>query len=98
MRHVDHGLDQLRTIATLVHLGNEALVDLQQGDRQTGQVHERREPGAEVVQGEAHAQFAERIHGQAHLIAAAHHRGFGQLELQPVPVHATLVDQALQGR
>jgi len=61
-------------------------------------VHERREAGAEIVQRKAHAELAQRMHGALYLLAAAHHRGFGEFEFQPVRVDAALVDQPVERR
>ncbi len=54
--------------------------------------------GAEVIQREAHAQLAKRLHGGLHLLAAAHDGGFGKLELEPVRIDGALVDQPRQCR
>ncbi|MNE82396.1 hypothetical protein D3C80_1791170 [compost metagenome] len=89
---IDHRADQLTTLRALVHVADETLVDLQQGNRQAAEVHEGGKPRAEVVQGKAHPQPTERQHGLLHLIAAAHHRGLGQLELQPARIDAALCD------
>jgi hypothetical protein len=43
-----------------------------------------RKPGAEVIQRKAHTQPAQGIHGLLDQVAAPHHGGFGQLELQPL--------------
>src|SRR3990167_3330442 len=63
VRQVDHRPHQLAIFRALAHAADKALVDLQQGDRQAVEVHERRETGAEVVQGKAHAQTREGQHG-----------------------------------
>ena len=73
-----------RFSGALTHAADKAFVDFQQGDGQVIQVHKRRETGAKIVQRETHPQTRQRQHGLLHLIAAAHHRGFGQLELQPL--------------
>ncbi|MCY1357833.1 hypothetical protein D9M69_443410 [compost metagenome] len=61
-------------------------------------MHERGEAGAEVVQREAHAEPRQAVHGLLHRLAAAHHRGFGELELEPVGLDAALGDQPFEGR
>ncbi|MNJ78068.1 hypothetical protein D3C77_757130 [compost metagenome] len=59
-------------------------------------MHERRKPGAEIIEREAHAQATQRVHGLAHHLVAAHHRRLGQLELKPAGIHTVLEDQATQ--
>ncbi|MNX98956.1 hypothetical protein D3C86_1313840 [compost metagenome] len=61
-------------------------------------MHERREPGAEVVEGEAHTEAPEGVHGLLDQIAATHHGGFGQFELQPLRLDTALGNQATEGR
>ncbi|MDT4771688.1 hypothetical protein FQZ97_37470 [compost metagenome] len=61
-------------------------------------MHERREPGAEVVEGEAHTEAPKGVHGLLDQIAATHHGGFGQLELQPLRFDAALGNQATESR
>jgi hypothetical protein len=41
VRQVDHRVHQLAVLFALLHAADEALVDLQQGDRQAVEVHER---------------------------------------------------------
>jgi len=94
---VDHGVDQLAIFLAQLHAGDEALVDLEQLDRQAVEVDERGKSGAEVVQGETHAQATEGIHGLLDQIVAAHHGRFRQLELQPAGVDAAFADQPAQG-
>ena len=98
MRQVDHRVDQLAVFFAQLHTTDKTAVDLEQGDRQAVQVHERRKTGAKVIQREAHAQAAQGVHGLAHQLVAAHHRGFGQFELKPPGIDAMLNDQPAQGR
>lgn len=95
---VDHGVHQLAVLFTLLHAANEALVDLEQGDRQAVEVHERGEPGAEVVQGETHPQATQGIHGLLDQLAAAHDGGFSEFEFQPLCLDTPLGNQPAQGR
>ncbi|MCY1450534.1 hypothetical protein D9M71_673490 [compost metagenome] len=60
-------------------------------------MHERREPGAKVIEGKTHAQTAEGVHGLSNLLVAAHHCCFGQFEFQPARIDAVLDDQPAQG-
>ncbi|MNR47634.1 hypothetical protein D3C85_1667590 [compost metagenome] len=61
-------------------------------------MHERREPGAKVIQREAHTETAESVHGLLDQIATAHHGGFCQFEFQPLRLNATLGNQPAQRR
>ena len=98
VRQVDHRAHQLAVLGTILHAADEALVDLQQGDGQAVEVDEGGEAGAEVVQGETHADLAQGLHGLLHLLAAAHDRRLGEFELEPLGVDAALADQAVEGR
>ena len=91
-------MHQLAVFFALFHAADKALVDLQQGNRQAVEVHKRRKTGAEIIQGKPHTQPAKGVHGLLDQVAAAHHGGFGQFELQPLRFHAALGNQAAEGR
>jgi len=59
----------------------ERAVDLQLVDRQAAQIGEARVAGAEVVDGEAHAELADRFERGDVLGEARHQHALGDLEL-----------------
>ena len=72
--------------------GDEARVDLQLVERKLPKVRERRAPGAEVVDGEAHAEILERPQGSARCVEIGEQGDLGDLEAQPRRVQLVLLE------
>ena len=64
------------------HLHDERAIDLQRVDGQLGQVVERGESGSEVVDGDAHAQGADRFEQRDPVFDVFHDQAFGDLQFQ----------------
>ncbi len=66
----------------LQHITHEAAVDLQHADRQRPQMRQRRHPGAEIIQRNGAAAFAQPLHQGFGLCEVARRNAFGQLETE----------------
>ena len=62
------------------HVADEDAVDLEGIDRHAGQVGDRREAGAEVIQRNADAGLLERPEGGQDVLDVAHHVDLGEFE------------------
>src|SRR5258708_7681674 len=69
---------------------DEQAVDLDSVHREMLQIVERREPAAEVVEVEAHAQGAQRFDLRARALDVGDRRGLGDLEVEALRRHAVL--------
>ncbi len=78
----DHRRDDRRGVAVAHHRLDEGAVDLDLGDREFAQVGERRVARAEVVEGEVHAEIAERVDHVAHARALGDQHALGDLQTQ----------------
>ncbi len=93
MGQFDHRLDDQPAVAGPGDIGDERLVDLDLGEGQLPQLHQRRIAGAEIVDREADALDAEASQ-RVHQLDQGLGCPFGQLEHQPVgrnlqaPAHA----------
>ena len=76
-------------------VAHERAVDLQQVDRELLEVGERRVAGAEVVDGEPHAEVAQPPEPDGRRGRVLHQRALGDLEDQPVGLEAAAAEQRL---
>ena len=76
--------------------GNETLVDLQRADRETVQVGQRREAGAEVVQLHLDAALAKALQDAQRVRTIVQQRHLGDLQAQATRIGTTCVEQAEQ--
>jgi hypothetical protein len=63
-------------------VAHERAVDLHRVDRQPPQVAEARVAGAEVVHRQPHAQRAQALQRDDHVLGVVHHHALGELELE----------------
>src|SRR5260370_38359169 len=82
MRQVDDGGHQRQPRQVGSHVIYKRTVDLQCVLRQLGQVTERGEAGAEVVDGYAHAHGADRLEDSDTVLDVLHDQAFGDLQFQ----------------
>src|ERR1700694_917756 len=82
MRQGDDGGHQRQSLLRGSHVVHERAVDLQRVHRQFGQVAERREAGAEVVDGDAYAHGADCLKAGDTVLDVLHDQAFGDLQLQ----------------
>src|SRR5450830_1071137 len=82
MTQVNDGGDQRQSLRPGRHVDHERAVDFQLVHRQFGEVGERGEAGAEVVDGYRYAQSADRLHGRDTAFDVLHDHAFGDFEFQ----------------
>ena len=93
--HANHGLHHRLVVAVGDDVLHKAAVNFELVQRQAFQVRQRGVAGAKVVQREAHALRAQRLHGVGGVGDIVQHQAFGQLQDQPVGVSAAAVQGAL---
>jgi hypothetical protein len=59
---------------------HEASIDLQDVDREVSEIGQRRVPGPEIVDRDAHTELSERLQLPLRLIGVGHHDPHGDLE------------------
>ena len=88
--NIDDRADDRAGAALGVDIANEASVDLDLVQREALQIGQRRVPGAEVVHGDAHAEFLEVLQHLVGMGAVVEEQALGDLDLQPVRLQAGL--------
>ncbi len=82
------GARKLRSLARLGQAAHEGAVDLEDIDRETVQVRQRRVAGTEVVDREPNAQRLQLAELDQVRLGVVHHRAFGQLDQQALGLEA----------
>jgi hypothetical protein len=83
-RHLQDGAHDGGVAVVVGQAADEAAVDLELVDREALQVGQAGIAGAEVVDGQPHAQARQRLQPRQRLVGVAHQDGLGQLQLQQV--------------
>ncbi len=82
MRHLRGGLDDDAVVGVVAHAQDEGPVELERMHRQVAQVSQRGIPGAEIVDGNQHAQLVNFLDHAQRARRVEHHRALGDLQLQ----------------
>ena len=82
MGHLDDGLSDGRVLGSGGEALHERLVDLHRVERQLPHVANRRVAGAEVVDGQAHAEVTHPAQLPAHVLHILDEGGLGDLEAE----------------
>jgi hypothetical protein len=90
VREAGHRPDDGGVLRLVAHALDERAVDLETVHRQTLQIRERGVAGAEVVDGQAHADRLEGVQPVEHPRVVAHQDGLADLELQATRVEPGL--------
>ena len=98
MRHLRGGLDDDAIVGVVAHAHDERLVELERVHRQVAQVAERRIAGAEIVDGDEHAELVDFLDHAQRARRVEHHRALGDLELERGGEHAGSFEQLAQVR
>ena len=95
VRQVNHAAQNGQVIRVVQHVGDKALVNFEQRDRQALQVSQRRIAGTKVVQGKTHAELATRFNDIGHAVQIFKRAGFQHLHLQLTGLDAGVSRQNL---
>src|SRR3569623_1321178 len=96
VRESDGGTHDHRVFVVFGHIQYEGLVDLEFVHRQALEVGQRRIAGAEIIDGDAHAEAAQLLQHPHCMLRIGHHRAFGDFEFQPLGLGAAAVDHVQQ--
>ena len=89
---LDQGVDEGGGIGRTAHLRHERAVDLEHVDGELAEVGERRVAGAEVVDGDLHAEILETRQPVDGGVGVLHEHGFGDLDHEGLRGHAVGVE------
>ena len=91
--HLDQTTEHRRIVLEAVD--DEAAIELDDVDRERSQMLQRRVPGTEIVEGDAHTMRPQLAQRDGRRFDVADHRRLGQLEDQPRRVEAGAVERML---
>ena len=98
VRHLDAAMDNRAAAAARGQPLNQALMQLDGGERPLAEHIEGRIAGAKIIHGQADAEVRQRLHLPAHLLRTLEQRGFGQFHLEQARVDGRVLDPLPQGR
>ena len=94
----EHRFDDACLLGLVQDLADEGSVDLDDVELELAQMIETRIAGAEIVEGDAHADIAKRLQHGLSGFELLHHRTLGDLHHQPMRREANLGQQAENSR